>query len=169
MEYLPKRRSLRLPQYNYSHPGGYFVTICTKDRSHYLASVSVGHDDPSVPQMELTEIGKMVEKWINSIPAAYPNVILEQYVVMPNHVHLFLRIVGSEVGAPGSSRPTQLLPRVIAALKHFTNRAAGQDLWQTSYYDHVIRDEADALRVREYIENNPIRWQEDRYYTADRP
>ena len=72
-------------------------------------------------------------------------------------------------GAPGSSRPTQLLSRVIAALKRFTNREAGQSLWQTSYYDHVIRNEADAFRVREYMENNPARWQEDRYYTADLP
>ena len=94
MEHLPKRRGLRLPRYDYSHPGGYFVTICTKDRSHCLASASVGADDLGVPQMELTEIGRMVKKWINSIPAAYPNVILEQYVVMPNHVHLFLRIAG---------------------------------------------------------------------------
>ena len=169
MEHLPKRLGLRLPRHDYSHPGGYFVTICTKDRSHCLASAFVGHDDLGVPQMELTEIGRMAEKWINSIPAAYPNVILEQYVVMPNHVHLFLRIAGSEAGAPGSSRPTQLLSRVIAALKRFTNREAGQSLWQTSYYDHVIRNEADAFRVREYMENNPARWQEDRYYTADLP
>ena len=169
MERLPKRRGLRLPRHDYSHPGGYFITICTKDRSHCLASASVGHDDLGVPRMELTEIGKVVERWITSIPAAYPDIALEQYVIMPNHVHLFLRIVGPEASAPGSPRPTQLLPRVIAALKRFTNQAAGQTLWQASYYDHVIRNEADALRVREYIENNPIRWQEDRYYTSDLP
>ena len=114
MEHLPKRLGLRLPRHDYSHPGGYFVTICTKDRSHCLASAFVGHDDLGVPQMELTEIGRMVEKWINSIPAAYPNVILEQYVVMPNHVHLFLRIAGSEAGAPGSSRPTIDFPAIYS-------------------------------------------------------
>ena len=67
------------------------------------------------------------------------------------------------------SRDERPARRGRRALRGFTNREAGQSLWQTSYYDHVIRSEADAFRVREYMENNPARWQEDRYYTADLP
>lgn len=65
----------------------------------------------------------------------------------------------------GSSRPTQLIPRVVAALKRFTNQACGQKLWQTSYHDHIIRTDADRLRIWDYIHNNLARWREDCYFT----
>lgn len=68
-------------------------------------------------------------------------------------------------GAPGSSRPTNI-SGVIGCLKRFTNRDAGENLWQSSYYDHIIRNEADYLRIWTYIENNPAEWGEDPYFEA---
>ena len=82
---------------------------------------------------------------------------------MPNHVHILIS-VSRDDGAPGSSRPTALVSRMIAALKRFSNRDAGQKLWQTSFYDHIIRDDADYAARYNYILDNPRRWAEDEYF-----
>lgn len=83
---------------------------------------------------------------------------------MPNHIHLLLVVQTGGDGAPGSSRPTQVIPRVIAALKRFSNLEIGQDIWQSSYHDHILRDENDFLDHWTYIAHNPARWAEDEYY-----
>lgn len=101
-----------------------------------------------------------------TIPTAYPYVSVEKYVIMPNHVHLLLRIREENGGAPGSSRPTQTIPRLIGVLKRLTNRDIGEKIWQTSYYDHIIRNEADYLRIWDYIDTNPAKWKEDEYYAS---
>ena len=157
-------QKLRLPNYDYSQNGAYFITFCTWHREHALARV--GRDDLGAPAVQLTEYGQIVDRYIRSIPSAYPHVTLSNYVVMPNHVHLLLLV--SADGAPESSRPTprstQLIPRIVGALKRFSNRDAGFDLWQTSFHDHIIRSESDFLSVWNYISANPIRWSEDIYY-----
>ena len=84
---------------------------------------------------------------------------------MPNHVHLLLSIDHNAPGAPGSSRPTQLISRIIAALKRFTNQQAGFNLWQSTFHDHIIRNDADYRRIWDYIGANPAKWREDCYYT----
>lgn len=185
-------KKLRLPNYDYSQNGAYFITFCTWHRECLLARVghagafrlahgdefnlrggdefNVGRDDLGAPALELTDYGRIVERYIRSIPNAYPNVELSNYVVMPNHVHLLLLVSGD--GAPGSSRPTdmgmpratQLIPRIVAALKRFSNRDAGVDLWQSSYHDHVVRSETEFLEIWNYIEGNPSQWSDDIYY-----
>ena len=80
---------------------------------------------------------------------------------MPNHIHILVSLPG---GAPGASRPTQLVPRMVAAIKRFTNQEVGEDIWQTSYHDHIIRTEDDYFTHMTYIEENPAHWTEDRYY-----
>lgn len=162
---LPKRKQIRLPDYDYSQTGAYFVTICTHGRKPVLAQI-VGRDDPGAPCVEcgLTPYGEIVERYIRSIPESYPGISVEKYCIMPNHVHLLLRFQNDEERRAESSRPTQLLPRVIAALKRFSNRDAGEKLWQTGYYEHIIRDENDFLSRWQYIDQNPARWAEDRYY-----
>ena len=158
---MEARKALRLGGYDYSAQGVYFLTLCTHNRRCILSAV--GRDDLVAPCVCLTEIGAVVDRYIGSIPRAYPNVAVDCYIVMPNHVHLLLRVSPCD-GAPGSSRPTALIPRVIAALKRFTNREAGSKLWQTSYYDHIIRDEADYTVRYNYILDNPARWAEDEYF-----
>ena len=83
---------------------------------------------------------------------------------MPNHVHLLVSIDHPEVSAPRSSRSTHQIPRIIAALKRFTNQKAGMQLWQSSYHDHIIRSRADYLRIWQYIHTNPQKWEEDGYH-----
>ena len=160
MEQLPKRKHPRLKNYDYSQVGCYFVTVCTKNRQHLLARISVGRDDPGAPLLELTSLGAMVDSFLAEIPNHYENVHVNHHVIMPNHVHVLLTI---ENGAPGSSRPT--ISQIIAAWKRFTNKDAGTQLWQSSYHDHVIRDEADYLEHWSYIDSNPAKWPEDEYYT----
>ena len=159
----PQRKPLRLKGYDYSLPGSYFLTICTKDRRPILSRIS-GFDGGGLPEHTLSVWGKTVDACIKEIPAHYTGVVLEKYVVMPNHIHILLTLPDIEDGAPGSSRPTELIPKIVSALKRLTNRSAGIDLWQSSYMDHVIRDDADFQNHWNYIEHNPFRWAEDEYY-----
>lgn len=169
---MEQRKHPRLKHYDYSGNGAYFVTFCTKNRRCLLGE-TVGRDDHGAPALQLTGYGRIVEGYIRSIPAAYPNVTLSNYAVMPNHVHLLLLV--SEDGAPGSSRPTdtatrpmpratQLIPRIVAAVKRFSNREVGFDLWQPSFHDHIVRSEQDFLDIWNYITGNPSKWSDDIYY-----
>ena len=157
----------RLPSYDYGQEGCYFITFCTKDRAPILSRI-VGRDDPGAPcRLELLAAGCLLDGYIRRLSTAYPNVTVHQSVIMPNHVHLLLSIdVGEkgQGGAPRSSRPTQLVPRMIAALKRFTNQGMGVALWQEGYHDHIIRSEADYLRIWQYIDTNPLKWREDCFY-----
>ena len=154
------RPPLRLRGYDYAAAGYYFVTVCTKGKRMLFASVGAGH--LAGPTVTLTEYGRIVDEQIRAIPGAYPGVTVDKYVVMPNHVHL---LIGIGTGPAGCPAPTNL-PKIIGALKSLTCRKAGAALWQRSYYDHIIRDETDYLRIWAYIDANPARWAEDEYYIA---
>ena len=158
----PQRKSMRLPEYSYSLPGSYFLTLCTRNRVPFFCRIS-GFDSEGLPKREMLPNGKLVEQHIRDIPKHYPDVSIDHFVIMPNHIHLLLS-VGTANGAPRSSRPTELVPRIIAAMKRLTNKASGQKLWQDGYMDHVIRNEKDFLAHWDYIEHNPFRWAEDPYY-----
>ena len=163
MEY-PKRKHVRLRDYNYGQSGAYFVTICTRDRRGVLSEVTppVGPDAPIGPQVRLTETGRVVERYIKSTQTAYPTVKIAHYVIMPNHVHLLVCLSGD--GPMGASGPT--LPRIIKALKGLTTRETGQKIWQRGYYEHIVRTEQDYLEIWTYIDQNPARWARDEYFTA---
>ena len=151
----PRRRSPRLKEFDYAR-GWYFVTICTDKRREILGKV-VGGDAHIAPHTELSAYGCIADEYIRRIPG------IDTYVIMPNHVHMLIS-VSRDDGAPRSSRPTGLVSRMIAALKRFSNRDAGQKLWQTSFYDHIIRDDADYAARYNYILDNPRRWAEDEYF-----
>ena len=179
MEYT-KRKHIRLKDYDYSQAGVYFITICTQGRQEILSEIdapcdddteTVGRDDLGAPpvQVTLTPVGKIAERYLNTISKAYPWVTVEHKVIMPNHVHILLWFHETEIRRAGSSRPTQLLPRIIAAWKRFTNQDAGYNLWQSGYHEHVIRDENDFLRHWTYIDDNPRKWRGDEYYQPGGP
>ena len=161
---LPKRKQNRLKDHDYSSPGCYFVTICTHEKHHLLWENvgSVGADiiRPKTPR--LSRYGRIVEHAIQGIPGHYRNVKLEKYVVMPNHVHLLLRI--KEPDGRMISAPTKGLPTIVGQMKRVAAKDAGIDLWQKGYHDHVIRNDADYLRIWHYIDTNPAKWREDCYY-----
>ena len=243
----PRRRAMRLRDYDYTQPGAYFVTICVQHRKCLFGTITDG-------SMQLNEIGQIVVECLNHIPQHFPSVELDAYVVMPNHIHGIIawgislpgnprlpdtikdrrggvpssashqaRIVGAgsprpsnnrtvtvgagsprpsdnkkqNVGAgsprpsnnrtvtvgAGSPRPSQntsnrinetsspSLGKIIAYFKYQSTkhinqryRTPGTRLWQRNYHDHIIRDDPDLQRLREYIQINPVKWELDQLH-----
>ena len=178
---LQNRKSNRLQNYDYSTAGAYFITICTKNKAKILCEIvgggapsstpsRVGAGVPSsthyrvgggaldAPQIILLPLGMTVEKYILSSDRI-KGISVSKYVIMPNHIHLLVCIDGTNVGTSGAPSPTNhAIPRMVSALKRLVNRQVGQNIFQRSYYDHVIRDEADYLEKWNYIDTNPARW-----------
>jgi len=184
---LIRRKNIRLPEYDYSSAGAYFVTICTDQKQRILSELpTVGADDSvrpcelsdknaSITELEkivgaddsvrpkinvyLTAIGEVVDACIRHISEYNVGVSVDKYVIMPNHVHILLRL-------GGQSRPP--LQKIVQAFKSVSTRKCWKlgvsKLWQRSFYDHVIRDESDYLRIWQYIDENPIRWSEDIFF-----
>ena len=157
---IPKRKPNRLPDFDYSTPGAYFITICTKDRRN-LFWADVG---ASIARPQLTRWGKITADSICDIPKHYPAVSVDHYVVMPNHIHLLLQINTDTNGRPMVA-PT--ISTVIQQFKGIVTKRIGQSIWQKLYHDHVVRGERDYLKIWEYIDNNPARWTEDCFYMED--
>ncbi len=158
---LPIRKKNRLEYFDYGQNGAYFVTICTKDRKPLLCDI-VGDESP-VPK----PIGKIALAITNQIPKKYPNVKVDTFVVMPNHIHLLLSIEND-----GTGNPSPTVGTVVAWYKYSITKQAnmlldtiGQKVFQRSYHDHIIRNEKDYAEIWEYIENNPRKWALDRYYS----
>ena len=160
---LPQRRPNRLPNFDYSTPGAYFITLCVKNRKCLLWH-PVGASIARPPQPSLSHYGTIVDTAIRNIPLHYPAISLDHYVIMPNHVHLLLQINTDEKGQPMIA-PT--ISTVVQQMKGSVTKQIGQPIWQKLFHDHVIRDARDYLKIWEYIENNPIRWKEDCFFTEE--
>ena len=159
---LPKRKHPRLRNYDYSQNGAYFITLCTRDGACILSRV-VGPDALIGPEVALSEYGEIVDAVIRNTNYSYNNITVDNYVIMPNHVHILLLIYDDTSSGPmGASGPT--ISVVIRAIKALTTRQIGQSIWQSKFHDHIIRDEQDYLDHWQYIDNNPAKWSEDEYY-----
>jgi putative transposase len=166
-----RRKRLRLKEYDYSQPGAYFVTICTKNRENIFGEIVCG-------EMRGNEMAVVVHSCWNELPNHYPNVELDEFVVMPNHVHGIIVILDepdadgkctvADGRRPSPTRPTQPkkypLSEIVRAFKSFSarrineiNHTPGTPVWQRGYYDHIIRDDNSLIRIREYIAHNPQR------------
>ena len=155
----PVRKSNRLQGYDYAQAGYYFVTICVKDNRKLLGDI-VANSNP--PCINLSEIGLMVEAAINAIPTHYPQIMVDKYVIMPNHVHMILVV---QTGTDGRLLiASTSISAVVKQLKSRVSKQAGFAVWQRSFHDHVIRDDIGYRRIWQYIEDNPAKWAEDRYY-----
>ena len=144
METQPKRKQIRIENYDYTAPGAYFVTICTKNRQPLLCDI-VGDDAHIVPK----KYGLIVEKYIRNVPE------IEKYVLMPDHIHLIVRM---DNGRMWASAPTKHLSSIVRSIKTLTTKEIGVSIFQRSYYDHVIRNQQDYDEIWEYIENNPMKY-----------
>ena len=219
-----RRRSIRLPRYDYTTPGAYFVTICTWNRACVLGDIA--NDE-----MDLSVAGQVTQDVWEELPDHYPHVRLDAWVIMPNHVHGIIVLTDTDVltrapntgvgaglkpaptdgnagdirveagsvgagsveagsvgvdlveaglveaglvGAGFKPAPTDRntvhhgLPEIVRAFKTFSARrinalhgTAGAPFWQRNYYEHIVRDEAELNRIRQYIMDNPARWHED--------
>ena len=158
---LPKRKQNRLKEYDYSTAGAYFITMCTHERRNILCDI-VG-DGFSVPK----PIGLLTQQMIEKIHEHFPSVQVDKYVIMPNHIHLLLSIFQGN----GTGNPSPTIGNVVAWVKYQITKEAnqrygpsGRKMFQRSYHDHIIRDERDYREIWDYIEDNPRKWAEDRYY-----
>ena len=156
---LPQRKIIRLKDYDYSQAGYYFVTIYTHNRQNLLCDI-IDHAN-----VKFTDIGLQVKNSILNIPSIFTSVYIELYVIMPNHLHIIVVINGT--GGHG----TPPLQDIIGRFKSFTtyeynkmNKTKDKLLWQRNFYDHIIRNEQELQSIREYIINNPAKWQEDKYF-----
>jgi REP element-mobilizing transposase RayT len=169
------RRSIRLQGFDYSQAGAYFVTICTQERACLFGDVLDG-------DMRLNDAGEVVEQCWLAIPIHFPAVVLDAFVVMPNHVHGIVIIIDRAVGAknfsplvPGKNAevrtpnrsPSKTLGSIvrgfkIGVTKWFRESRSTEKVWQRNYYEHIIRNEEALSLIRQYIENNPMQWAYDR-------
>ena len=139
------------------------MTVCTLKRQNYFWS-KVGATSGRPPDIELSLCGKIVGEAIQNITIAYPELSVDSYVIMPNHIHLLLRVRADERGRPMVA-PT--ISRVIKQLKGYVSKQIGKTIWQKSFYDHIIRDREDYEEHLKYISENPVRWHDDELYTEN--
>ncbi len=164
----PGRKKIRLPDYDYTSPGVYFVTISTKDSQCFLGDVIDGN-------MKLNTIGKIVHSCWVQLPDFLKHVTLDQFIMMPNHIHGLININDNPAG-DACVAPTQKksgpakrsLGAIVgsfksAATKKINNlrNSPGERVWQRGFYEHVIRQGDDLQAIREYIANNPLSWKMD--------
>ena len=169
---LPKRKRVRLKNFDYSTPGAYFVTVCTHNRNCTLSHI-VGAIHES-PEIQLTEYGKIVDRLINAIPRQSLATI-DRYVIMPNHIHLVIMITDSdELRAIRESplRGRSVISKTIGyikmnASKEIHYRYGNVTVWQRGFHDHIIRNRNDYEKISKYIHENPIVWQYDCFYTEE--
>lgn len=183
---LPQRRSIRLKGYDYSQAGLYFVTICCGDRACLFGKIEMTNND--LPQrMVLNDAGKIANECWLKIPEHFPNAVLHEYIIMPNHVHGIIEltetvganqyspdtngaknVLGANVDSPLRS-PSKTIGSIvrgykIGVTKWFRTNADIKNVWQRNYYEHIIRDEQSYQRIAEYIINNPAKWLDDKFY-----
>ena len=190
-----RRRSIRLPHYDYSRAGYYFSTVTTHKRVHLFGKIEDG-------VMVLNVAGEMVKKWYDKLEEKFPTVRNDIMVIMPNHIHFVIQIVGADPcvrphgqharphgqegqthGQKGQTHgsastgdrvglwdvvqwfKTMTTNTYIQMVKNNTLPPFHKRIWQRNYYEHVVRDANDYARIAEYIQNNPLTWEEDMLYT----
>jgi len=183
------RRSIRIPEHDYTQPGAYFVTICTWQRQGILGEIKEG-------QMRLSEWGQVAAECWAAIPVHFARVVLDEWVIMPNHMHGILIITDStnppDVGARQCRAPTSQcraptttpappaveqfghpvpgsIPTIIRSFKSIVTRRINSmrvvttpPIWQRNYYEHIVRNDRALSAIRRYIIANPLRWALDR-------
>jgi len=171
--------SIRLPEYDYSQAGYYFITVCVKNREYKFGEMMVG-------KLIKTPLANIVEQCWFDLPNHFRQCILDEFIVMPNHIHGIIIIndnqtttvvetgfkpVSTMLSAtlPHNANKRYSLSEMVRAFKTFSARrinelenSPGQQFWQTGFYDRIIRNESELFRIRGYIKNNPINWKIDR-------
>lgn len=171
-----RRRSIRLRGYDYTRAGAYFITICTQHRRHRFGVIRNG-------VMILNDAGRVADECWRQIPDHFPNVELDEWVVMPNHIHGIIVItdpVGVNDHSPlrhpspatrprGTSRTIGAMVRgfKIGVTAWYRRRSDTSKIWQRNYWEHIVRNEPELNRIRRYIAENPLKWDQDRLYAPD--
>ena len=178
---LPKRKHPRLKNFDYSDNGYYFITICSIEGKHLFSKIInenqvVGRGlAPAERQyygtvVQYTRYGLIAEQQLFALEKRFSHVTVDKYVIMPNHIHAILILKDKTAGA--SPRPT--LTDIVCAYKSLTVRECqkydlqkGETVFQNSFYERVIRDEASYYQLWQYIDENPLKWNLDKYYIKE--
>ena len=161
MKYNPDihhRQSIRLRGYDYSQPGAYFITVCISQRECLLGEIEDGN-------VILSRYGEVVHfNWFN-LTKVYPNIQLDSFVIMPNHIHGIIILTNNRHN----------LSEVVRGFKTFYARRINQlrslsgiPVWQRGYYEHIIRNEKTLTKIQEYILNNPYNWETDEMHPSQK-
>ena len=158
------RRSIRLPYYDYSQSGAYFITICVQNHTCLFGKIITTTNSA---ELELNEQGKMVQNIWHEMPLYNPGIVLDQCILMPNHLHGIIIIdassQNSDLSLSGIVRTFKAISTKRYAegvTKYAWPRFPGR-LWQRNYWERVIRNEKELHAVREYIHYNPAKWEDD--------
>jgi REP element-mobilizing transposase RayT len=181
---FPRRKNIRLPGYDYSQAGYYFITICTQNRTHLFGDISAQGDFVE------NEFGRILAATWLDLPNHNARLGVDKFVVMPNHFHGIV-IIEEKCGLTVESLDLQsraglepaptmghglepaptILAEVVRQLKTFSAKrinarrnTPGTGIWQRGYYEHILRGEQDYQRIWQYIDENPIQWALDQYY-----
>lgn len=152
------RKKNRLKGYDYSSNASYFLTICSDKRQEIFSQI-VFDNTVGANIVRLSKIGQKIENCILKTEEIYPCVFVDNYIIMPNHIHLILTI--------DTRRRPMVAPTVATVIKQFKGAAskeAGTSIWQKGYYDHIIRNENDFNETMKYITFNAQKWDEDKYF-----
>ena len=169
MEERKNRKTTRLQGVDYSGAGLYFITMCTIEKRCILSRI-VGTGVLDGPQIELTPYGKVANKYLLQLNDFYDHISVENYVIMPNHIHLLLWVKDGSSGPSRTPVPTlqnSTVSQFVSTFKRFSNKECGDKLWQSRSYDHIIRNQADYEAHWRYIDENPIRWMQDELYVKE--
>ena len=183
-----KRKQIRLKGYDYSQNGLYFVTVCTKNHSQILwkPQIDVGatlgrplseyrmsNGYKNIKSI-LTDYGIIIDNEINNISKCYNyGVNVDEYVIMPNHIHLIIKInkIVFDINGRPQVAPTNKVPTVSRIMQQFkgaVTKQIGISIWQKSFYDHIIRNRKEYEIIVKYIQENPMKWEEDCLYTSNK-
>ena len=174
MQKLYCRKSIRLKNYDYSSNGYYFVTICVQNREKLFGEI-VGATlcgRPNNPD-------KIITKWLLELENKFNDIKIDEYIIMPNHIHFIIKRTGDHTGSMGDHTGSPLLRDIIGWFKTMTTNEyiAGVKsgkfipfkgrLWQRNYYEHIIRNYDDYINISEYIQNNPLKWEYDKLFVSE--
>ena len=151
------RKNIRLPGYDYSQIGAYFITICTLNKQNILWEDNNWHPTRPNETPPLSPTGKLVDFAVRNISKIYDYVSVEKYAILPNHVHLLL-VISIDDDKPVV--PTSV-STIIKQFKGYVTKTSGKHVWQKSFYDRIVRNEQECQTIWEYIDANPLNWAEE--------
>ncbi len=158
---LPKRKKNRLENYDYSQCGAYFLTICVQNHEQILWENNVGATCGR--PFPLSNYGQIINNEIQCIPSRYNGTVyIDKYAIMPNHIHLIIVLQTMDVNGRPQVAPT--ISRVVKQFKGAVTKQIGWSMWQKSFHNHIIRNNDEYEKIWDYIEYNPINWQQDCYF-----
>ena len=161
----PQRKRMRVKGLDYSKQGAYFITICTHNRQPLFGEIVWDHSVGATLRGRPNKPDRMIEKWLLEIENKFPNTEIDEYVIMPDHIHAILFFTGDHTGSPLQDIvdwfKTMTTNEYIRGVKEGIYEPYNKSFWQRSYFDHMIRNQDDLYETRKYIINNPRAWYYD--------